>query len=228
MPQDSLVSVVIPVWNGARFLRDAVASVLAQEHELLEILVIDDGSTDQTEEVAQTLGRSVTYVKQENQGPAAARNRGLRLASGQIIGLLDVDDLWEVHKLSVQLPVLQKKPDIDVVWGRTQVMTCCGPMTDILVFSESGEPRFFPQLGSFLFRRCVFDSLGTFETAQRHADDIDFLARAQEAGLSIFQHEDVVLRWRRHSENITNDVALDRKYFVAAIKRSLERRRAGR
>jgi glycosyltransferase involved in cell wall biosynthesis len=225
MSEHAKVSVVIPVYNGAHFLQDAVQSVLGQARRSLEIFVIDDGSTDETERVARQFGGKINYVRQENQGPPAARNHGLRLASGEFVGFLDVDDLWMPQKLATQLPMLLLHPELDAVWGTTQVMMSCDSAESRRVFAPSGEPKFFPQLASFLFRRRVFDRLGAFETAQRHADDIDFIARAQEAGMAVHQHQDVVLQWRRHDGNITNQVALDRKYFVAAIKRSLDRKR---
>src|ERR1017187_10588057 len=97
-----LVSVIIPAYNAAHFLPNAVASVRRQSYEPLEILIVDDGSRDDCARVAAELGETVRYVRQEQAGPAAARNRGLELAQGEFIGFLDADDEWPEQKLSIQ------------------------------------------------------------------------------------------------------------------------------
>ncbi len=91
---DFFVSVIIPVYNGDAYLLDAVDSIQRQHYKPLEIIIIDDGSTDSTAEIAADLRGDVRYVYQPNSGPSAARNKGLRMARGEVIGFLDVDDLW--------------------------------------------------------------------------------------------------------------------------------------
>src|ERR1700682_4446766 len=98
-----LVSIIIPVYNAAHFLPQAMASIRAQGYDSLEIVVVDDGSTDNCADVAKSLGSDVRYDRQVNRGPSAARNRGLALARGELIAFLDVDDQWPAQKLSVQL-----------------------------------------------------------------------------------------------------------------------------
>ncbi|HKV36457.1 MAG TPA: glycosyltransferase family A protein, partial [Pyrinomonadaceae bacterium] len=115
---EHLVSVIIPVFNGERFLREAVQSVLDQGDSSVEIIVVDDGSTDGTETVARSL--PVRYLHQTNQGPAAARNRGIEHAQGSLLAFADADDLWPVNKLELQLPCLLRDPKIDIVLGRIQ------------------------------------------------------------------------------------------------------------
>ena len=103
------VSVIIPVYNGGKFLAEAINSILSQKHSPIEIIVIDDGSTDNTSEVAMSYGNRVHYVYQENKGAPAARNHGLRLASGNIIASLDADDIWAENKLKKQLAQSSRK-----------------------------------------------------------------------------------------------------------------------
>src|SRR6266536_3462505 len=116
------VSVILPVYNGARFLRDAVESVRRQRYEPLETIIVDDGSTDETREIATGFPGEVSYVRQENAGPPAARNTGLRLARGTLIGFLDADDVWTDDKLALQVPRLLEEPSVDAVLGYTQVV----------------------------------------------------------------------------------------------------------
>jgi len=109
-----LVSVVIPAYNAAKTLADAVASVLAQTYGPFEILICDDGSTDGTAEVAKRFGPPVHYFFRENKGPAAARNLGLRNAAGKYIAFLDADDLWHPRKLAIQIALMEANPDVSI------------------------------------------------------------------------------------------------------------------
>ena len=113
------VSVVIPAFDGERFLSDAVASVRAQECPIHEIVVVDDGSTDGTAELAERLGARV--VQQQNEGPAAARNRGVEASDGDVIAFLDCDDLWTDGSLARRLDALESDPELQVVLGRHRV-----------------------------------------------------------------------------------------------------------
>src|SRR5262249_45606561 len=122
-PKDlPLVSVIIPVHDGERFVAEAVNSVLAQDYPALEIIIIDDGSTDGTEAAVRALPCQVHYFKQPTQGPAAARNRGIRDASGDFVAFLDVDDLWPKHALHTLVGELLRRPELEVARGYSQVM----------------------------------------------------------------------------------------------------------
>lgn len=219
------MSVIVPNHNGARFLRSAVDSILAQKGPAPEIIVVDDGSTDDSTRVAGELGDAVCYLRQENHGPAAARNLGLERSSGEIVAFLDVDDVWREDKSSVQLPLLQST-GAHGVWGLTQVMMLTSRDSLAGEFVPWEEPRPYPQLGSFLFRREVFDRVGGFDPDLRYGEDIDLLSRILDAGLTLHRHADVVLEWRRHEDNVTNDVDRARSDFVMLIKRTLDRKRS--
>jgi len=107
-----LVSVVVPAYNAAPFIGAALDSALAQTYRPIEILVADDGSTDATAEVVKGYGPPVRYLREENKGPAGARNLGLRHAQGEFIAFLDADDLWHPRKLELQVPQLLKRPTV--------------------------------------------------------------------------------------------------------------------
>ena len=115
-----LVSCIIPVYNGADFLAEAVTSVLAQRHPALEVVVVDDGSTDDTPRVAASFGERVRYVRQDNAGPAVARNTGLAKTRGELVAFLDADDRWHETKLARQAAVLEAQPELDYLVALVQ------------------------------------------------------------------------------------------------------------
>ena len=174
-----LVSVIIPTYNGARFLAQTVESVLAQTYPNVEVLVVDDGSTDETPAVVSGYGERVRYVRQVNSGTAAARNRGIARACGQYVALLDHDDLWLPHKLERQLPAFAGDPSIGVVFAEIEFFR-----------TETGEvtAQYFPgvELGphdllahrvlpiqTVVFRRSALEAVGPFDVSLRGTDDWD-------------------------------------------------------
>lgn len=219
------VSVIIPVYNEEAFLAEAVESIQRQAYEPLEIIVVDDGSTDSTAQIAASFKGDVHYVFQTNSGPAAARNRGLRIAHGNVISFLDADDLWSENKLELQLARLADDPPVEIVLGYTQFIR--------ISQTENGEPKFekhpeswpAPSLGSAVIRSSAFGKVGFFDQTLPFNDDVDWFLRAKELGISIALHQEVTQFYRRHERNITNQRELNQSYFIKAIKKSLDRRR---
>jgi len=111
-----LVSVIIPTYNRASFLKRAIESVLAQTYEAIEIIVVDDGSTDDTHTLVASYGDKVLFIRQNHEGASAARNRGLLLARGEFIAFLDSDDYWAKEKLAEQLTALEQHPEAAVCY----------------------------------------------------------------------------------------------------------------
>jgi len=114
---DEKVSVIIPTFNRAKYIGEAIDSVLAQTYPVSEIIVIDDGSTDRTKDIVRKYGHPVKYVFQENRGPSSARNMGLRMAQGNYIAFIDSDDMWEPDKVEIQIDFFRKYPQVDFVFG---------------------------------------------------------------------------------------------------------------
>ena len=220
-----LVSVVIPVFNGERFLREAVQSVLDQEYSPVEIIIVDDGSTDGTATVARSFPETVHYLHQANQGPAAARNRGIEHAQGSLIAFADADDLWPAGKLELQLSYLLRDPKIDIVLGRIQQVLLSEAVNGQPQSQEFAEPAFSVNLGSAVIRKSVFERVGLFDETMRYSEDVDWFMRAREGGAAIITIDAVTLLYRQHEQNMTRGKSTSELNVLKALKKSLDRRR---
>jgi len=223
------ISVIVPVYNGERFVAQAVHSICRQRHRPLEIILVNDGSTDSTarviRELAATTHEDMTCINQTNKGPAAARNRGLEVAKGEIIAFLDADDLWTAGMLEGQLKRLSDDDSLQLVVGCTQRVRASDRPE-----SRSGLEIFGPQwmalvVGSALFRRTVFNTVGLFDESLRFGEDVDWFFRARELGVPIGISSEVTQLYRIHENNMTRDVQTSDRHFLSAVKKSLDRRR---
>jgi glycosyltransferase involved in cell wall biosynthesis len=220
-----LVSVIIPVYNGEDFLAEAVESVRLQNHAHLEIIIVDDGSSDNTAKIASRLQGNIHYVYQANSGPAAARNRGLRMAAGNVIGFLDADDVWTVNKIRLQLGYFEKDPSLEIVLGLLQRMQLTEAEGGKRTFKEWAEPVMNMHLGSALFKRSAFEKVGLFDESLDYCEDCDWFMRAKERQIPTVLHKEVTYYYRRHSRNITNDIETSLNFTLKMLRYSLNRRR---
>ncbi len=225
---DQTISVIIPVYNGEAYLADAVASVQAQSLPASEIIVVDDGSTDRTPYVIASLGRDIRSIRQANRGPAAARNCGLEMARGALVAFIDSDDLWSKGKIESQVHRLSSDPSLQLVLGATQRVQQADSQragtNPVLV--PVGPVWMLFHLGAALFRRTAFDTVGTFDESLHMGEDVDWFLRAREAGIEMGISNEVVLQYRQHDTNLTGDAREKDRFFLSALKRSLDRRRA--
>jgi glycosyltransferase involved in cell wall biosynthesis len=218
------VSVIVPVYNGAVYLHEALRSLALEGEQAIdpEVLVVDDGSTDDTPEVARRWAHRIVYRRQDNAGPAAARNAGLAIARGDVIGFLDADDLWPPGKLATQLRYLDAHPDVDAVLGTVQWLRRA---VDGHTFEPFGAPTRSFQLGCGLFRRRIFHRVGTFDPAFHPSDDVDWLLRAREMQAAIAALEEVGLLYRHHEASLTYGASSSALGLLRVIKESIVRRR---
>jgi glycosyltransferase involved in cell wall biosynthesis len=218
------VSVVIPVYQGERFLAQAIETVLDQERTPEELIVVDDGSTDGSERIARSY--PVTYLRQENAGVAAARNAGLAAATGDLIALLDQDDLWEPRKLRLQLACLRERPEVGWVTCRTRWLLEPGtPMPPWARPEWFEEPQVSFVTSAMLVRREVFDSVGRFDESYVVGSDTDWMVRARDAGVDSVTLEEVLVYHRLHGANNSYDLEMTSEETLRLIKSSLDRRR---
>jgi glycosyltransferase involved in cell wall biosynthesis len=221
-----LVSVLIPVFNAERFLAEALDSVRAQGRDDLEIVVVDDGSTDGSGSVVRRYPE-VRYLRQANAGPSAARNRLLAEARGEFIAFLDADDVFPVQRLNRLLAVFDEEPQLDIALGQIAYWYTEGTEPDRQRFpDEASQQTYMIVLGSALIRRRAFDRVGTFEESMRASEDLDWFNRAREQDLGIRAIPEAVLRYRQHRTNLVHDTALLNHTTLLAFRRSLARRRA--
>jgi glycosyltransferase involved in cell wall biosynthesis len=229
-----LLSVIIPAYNAAGCLAEAVESIRRQEYEPLEIVIVDDGSSDETARTAASLPGDIRYIYQEHTGrPAAGRNRGVRESAGSIVGFLDQDDLWPEDKLAVQLPPLLAEPAPDVVLGLAQILRLKPQEDGSRVFEPDPNIVDYTLLSSALFKRPVFETVGPFDESLAYfGDDLDWFIRAGEKGVSIHRLEAVTLCWRIHGSNAGQGASIrdhargyDRA-LTEVLKRALDRKRS--
>jgi glycosyltransferase involved in cell wall biosynthesis len=218
------LSVIIPVYNGAAFLAEAIASIQAQHYRDLEVVVVDDGSTDGTTEVAARFA-GVRRLVQGHRGPAAARNRGLQAADGDLVAFLDADDWWSAVKLAVQVPRLLDDPQLDAVSGHIQCLKPIEPSGANVGFVNVGGPRRLPSLGALVARRRAFDRVGLLDESLRCGEDIEWFMRARECGLRSAAVAEVVLYYRLHGRSTTYGTRPDEIGYTYAVKKLLDARR---
>ena len=221
-----LISVIIPVYNCERYLPEAIESVLAQTYRPIEIIVVDDGSTDNSGSIAKGFGAKVRYYFQPNSGVSAALNQGIESAKGSFFAFLDADDLWVEDKLMHQMTVFEKDPDLDIVFGHVKqfyTQELCESLKETISISQETAPGFFK--GTMLIKREAFERVGLFESAWRMGDFIDWYARAMEQKLKSFMLPDVVLKRRIHDANMGIRERNARGDYLRILKASLDRRR---
>ncbi len=174
------VSVIIPTYNRASFVKEAIESVLNQDYSEFELIIIDDGSTDDTKEVIESFKGKLKYFYQSHKGVSSARNAGLELAQGNFIAFLDSDDLWKKEKLKAQMEFIKSHPKIKVcyteeIWIRKGVRV--NPKKKHKKYSgwifDKVVPICLLSLSSALFRREIFEEVGLFDETLPVCEDYD-------------------------------------------------------
>jgi glycosyltransferase involved in cell wall biosynthesis len=221
---DPRISVIIPYFNAAAFIDAALASVRAQSPAPHEIIVVDDGSTDGIAWRARAWA-DVRLLQQENKGPAAAKNTGVRAAKGDIIAFLDADDMWPEGKLARQLARLEAAPEAGIVMGNSRAVYLDGAQEP--AHAEAMAPRGLMQmhLGASLIRRFVFHVAGLFDETLRFSEDHDWLMRVRERDIPINLMPGVMLTYHRHADNMTGSKTLHDLQFMTMLKNSITRRK---
>ena len=225
--QDRLVSVMIGVYNAAPYLSEAIESVIAQSYQPLELIVVDDGSTDGSGDVARSYGDSLLYAYQERAGIGAARNRAVGLASGRFFAFLDADDRFVSGKLDRQYAALEADEELDVVFGHVREFVSpelAEEERDSIRSPAPAAPWTAPNL--MLIRREAFLRVGVFSETLKVGVTVDWYARALEAGLRGLMLPEVVLERRLHLANNGIRERDSRSQYVHVLKASLDRRRA--
>ncbi len=221
-----LISVIIPCYNSAAYLAQAIESVLAQSFLDFEIIVIDDGSTDDTPEVVGGFGDLVRYMRQENRGNAAARNTGLLAARGQWLCFLDAHDLWEPRKLELQLVDLLSHPHRKISFTRATKFFETGdfePLPPDPTIEELWDKLVFYQpFGSshsgFMVHSSCFDDVGCFDESLRLSVDWDIFIRLAHR-YPIRVYAEFLVHHRQHASNTTGNAELRLSMSLACLRK---------
>lgn len=223
------ISVLVPCFNAAGYLVEALDSALAQVPAPFEVIVVDDGSTDASASIADRYGPRVRCDRQAHQGISAARNRAVSLAQGDAVAFLDADDVWPSDSLDSRRRCLAADRSVDCAVGLVEEFL--SPELD--TESRRGlvclpHPILGRLVGAMLVRREVFDRIGPFDPAYELGDTMDWVARASEAGVVMQSVEQVVLRRRIHLSNNGVRLRHRRTDYLRLLRAALERkRRAG-
>jgi glycosyltransferase involved in cell wall biosynthesis len=228
-----MISCIVPVFNGERYLSEALDSILQQTYTRHEIIVVDDGSTDATPAVAARYGRSVRYIRQDNRGPQAARNAGVSSAQAEFIAFLDSDDVWHPAKLERQIACFGRRPELDLCVTKLQNFWAPELADEAarLKHHRLAQPLPGYVTDTLLARRALFDRVGPFAPGLRFGDDTDWFLRAAECSAVMELLPEVLVYRRIHGRNISMErggarMSGDmRDGLFEVLKLSLERRR---
>jgi len=223
MPGPATIDVLIPVRDGAPFLAQAIESALAQTLPPTRVIVVDDGSEDDSAAIAESFGTPVTALREPPRGAAAALNAGLAESRAPLVAFLDADDLWLPQRLELQAAVLARDPAVGIVFGH---------LTEFIDGDVRGvEARTEPTPGvlksTVLVRRATLDAVGHFDASYSVIDFAEWHARSHTAGVVELVVPEVVARRRVHGANVTlrRRETLNAEYLRLA-RAAVARRRA--
>ncbi|MCL4396266.1 MAG: glycosyltransferase [Chloroflexi bacterium] len=221
----SLVSVIIAVRNGERFLAQAIESVLAQTYREMEIIVIDGQSTDGTSTIARSFPQ-IQYVLQSGHGVADAYNLGIQLANGEYVAFLSHDDMWMADKLEVQIGYLAAHPEVQYANARTKFFVepgCEIPTSFRKGWLEGDQVACIME--TLVARKGAFDLVGLFDDSLPTSHDVDWFARARDLGVPTIVLPQALLRKRIHASNLSLTTPGGPRELVQVMKRSIDRKR---
>lgn len=223
-----LVSVIIPTFDRAAWLGEAITSVLGQTYPHLELLVVDDGSQDATPEVVHSFGPALTYLRQAHAGVSAARNRGVAASQGTLLAFLDSDDTWLPGKIAAQVALLQAEPTVDAcytdeIWIRHGVR-----VNPRQIHQKHSGWLFLPSLprciispSSIMLRRTMWDALGGFDEALPACEDYDLWLRLTLRTPVLLLPERLIVKRGGHADQLSRSVPVLDQYRITALERIL-------
>lgn len=219
-----LVSVIIPFYNCKRHLAFSIESVLNQDYGPIELIAVDDGSTDGSELIAKN-HTNVTLLRQAKKGVSAARNLGISHANGQYIAFLDADDLWLENKIRKQVQFLKKNPEFRVVIckfiGIFDESDSPPPWLDRKVFMKE---RFGYIPSCILSKAEVFEKAGIFDEKYQTGEDLDWLSRVKDARLNIGKIDKVLVHKRYHGHNLSYRDLQNKRHLLDIFRSSIKRK----
>jgi glycosyltransferase involved in cell wall biosynthesis len=222
------VSVIVAVFNGERFVGEALGSLRREQDIEAEIIVVDDGSTDGSVSAVKALAERdprIRLITGEHRGVSGTRNIGVRASTAEYITFLDCDDICPPGRIARQATKLASHASVSVVVGETLWFEALTP--DLHPVPGTRHRRgLCVTLHSALFHRSVFETYGLFDEQLTSCEDFDFFLRLSEGGVRFLIETEIASLYRRHDHNMTKDIQLEQTATVAALRRSIARRRA--
>jgi glycosyltransferase involved in cell wall biosynthesis len=221
------ISLIIPCFNAALYLREAIDSALNQTIKPRQIIVVDDGSTDDSVQIASSYGGAVTVIAEPHAGASAARNRGMAESDQPILAFLDADDRLVAHKFERQVNALREHPEAMLCICR--VCDFWSPDLPDAARKATLAPQLRPgQVESWLARRELFDRVGGFNTSPdfQFSEGSELYSRVENAGIKPVCIDDVLVERRLHATNKTTDTKAHIDGIMSLMKRRLDLRRA--
>ncbi|WP_428658055.1 glycosyltransferase family 2 protein [Runella sp.] len=221
-----LLSVIIPVFNAEKFISDALQNVLAQGINNLEVICVDDGSTDRSAQIIQSVeDAGIRYFYQANAGAASARNYGLRQAKGQFITFLDADDLYPPGKLRRQIDFLLNNPTIEGIWGHSK-FEYATDLNERMFRVNEDEAVWSILLGASMFRKEIFEKIGPFNEQMILGEDTEWYLRLRDFGLNVFIDPHLSLVYRPHADGLVHrEQPRLNSALLKALHQSIQRRK---
>lgn len=228
------ISCIVPVYNSERYLAEALESILAQSYQPIEIIVIDDGSTDASAAIVKKFGKGIRYQRQANAGPPAARDEGVRLSTGEFVAFLDADDIWHSEKLFRQWTRFEVRNELDLCLTHVQHFWVPEMEEEAQRFQGHRLSKRLPAFiaPSLLVRRRLFQRVGPFNTGHKFADVQDWILRAAEQGAVMEMLPEALWFRRMHRTNSSMEASTRQmngkmeEALLQIIRASLLRRRA--
>ena len=221
-----LVSIIIPVFNGERYLEETIESAISQTYPATEIILVDDGSIDRTRQISDRFANNVTCMYQSNQGTAAARNAGIVMANGDYFTFLDADDLWLPEKLGLQMTVMLEARELDLVscYMKQFVSPDLTKEERVSVLIPQDDSQgFLPT--TIVVKRSSFKRVGLFDVKWTVGEFVDWHLRAREIGLISRTIPQVLAKRRIHTTNKGIRLRAHNSERAQILKASLDRRR---
>ena len=232
--KEPLISVIIPTYNRSQYICEAIDGALEQTYKNIEIIVVDDGSTDSTKDVLTKYGSNVKYIYQNNAGPSVARNSGIKQSKGELLAFLDSDDIWLPQKLEKQLELIQQSPNIGLVSCGSYDIDSSGNIISKPIIRRNYENmdiliktlilRNVVGGGSIpLVRRECFDKLGLFSEDIIICEDRDMWIRIAK-NYKIKFIEEPLIKYRIHGTNLNKDVTRIKENGRKLVERNVDKK----
>jgi len=215
------------MFNSRRFIQDAIRSVRLQSYSPIEIIVIDDGSTDGSVNLIRSI-EGIRYSYQNHSGVASARNMGISKASGSFIAFLDADDLWDKEKIDMQIRLFNKDHELDCLFCRLE--NFFDPNSQLPSWLDpahfSAEKfKSMKSLSTMIVRTEVYERVGLFDTKYRSGEDIEWFTRLKDTGIRTFFMPEVLVSRRLHDSNLSYQKNFKQKDLLKVLKASIDRNR---